>query len=601
LSVLQSKEVSSVSDVFPLDNQLQDSTAIIDNSKEVTFSDFSRRVDVLANILLTNLKSLEQPIIAILLRPSTGFLVAMFACLKIGVPYIPLDKKYPTGYVNLILQDAGVDLVISDSGYNSKDLSFNNIDIDDLPRDALPAITYKKPSLSDAAYIIYTSGSTGKPKGVVVTHGNLVALMHSTQPIFGFKHGDVIPLFHSISFDFSVWEICSALFYGATLLIMPEKSRFPSETYNEILIERKVSVLNMTPSMMYQFQELLQGKSAAYLSQLDLRLIITGGEALYPNRLKPWFTLALSERIALYNMYGITEATIHSTVKRISSEDTNQNDSLIGVPLPNMEAVIIDENGKQIFDNQVGELCLSGPAVTKGYLNNSSGDGFFLADFSGVKEKDHYLKTGDLVRRSENNELIYLSRKGSFVKVKGFRVDCKQIKTTLLEFGGVSDAVVTTFLASDGGHRLLACLQGETGATSSINLDETKISLKQLLPEHMFPSRWLVIEEIPLTINRKVDVKRLVELSEQTIEEDVKLEVSQSQSLEKTISDAWKDVLGVSSLNHDMNFFDAGGDSLLLVILQMKLKSKLKQEVSMDDLLQFPTIEKLVTRLKDKY
>ncbi|MHC5719103.1 MAG: AMP-binding protein, partial [Nostoc sp.] len=220
----------------------------------------------------------------------------------------------------------------------------------------------------NAAYIIYTSGSTGKPKGVVVTHCHVVRLMLATEKWFNFNAKDVWTLFHSCAFDFSVWEIWGALFFGGRLVIVPYLvSRSPEEFYN-LLCDAKVTVLNQTPSA---FRQLMQAEEILCREgELELRYVIFGGEALDLASLEPWFERHDDQLPLLVNMYGITETTVHVTYRPIRLRDVKQRlGSLIGKPIPDLYLYILDRQYQPVPIGVVGEMYVGGAGVTRGYFN----------------------------------------------------------------------------------------------------------------------------------------------------------------------------------------------------------------------------------------
>ena len=223
---------------------------------------------------------------------------------------------------------------------------------------------------SARAYVIYTSGSTGKPKGMLVSHANVVRLMQQTEHWFGFKATDVCSLFHSVAFDFSVWEIWSALLYGGRLEIVPFLvSRSPEDFY-QFIQDKKITILNQTPSAFYGLIPIMQ--TQAELPKWQLRCVIFGGEALTFARLAPWVERCGDAHPQLINMYGITETTVHVTYRRIYKPDVMAlTSSVIGQPIPDLALYVIDENCHLQPIGVPGELCIGGPSVAAGYLNRA--------------------------------------------------------------------------------------------------------------------------------------------------------------------------------------------------------------------------------------
>lgn len=571
--------------------------AIINNNRIITYAEFSLLVDKFASVLLKN-NLTNDSTVAILLAPSYQFLVAMFACLKTGIAYIPLNTNYPSNYIKKILHDAKVKTIISELPFFNAIKEFNLIDFSEIETVSLlnNTSTIIQPSSQNNAYIIYTSGSTGSPKGVPITHEAVISLLTATQPIYKINSNDIIPLFHSVGFDFSIWEICLTLLHGASLIIVPEQSRQSLEHYCDFLIQYGVSIVNITPSLLYLLQNILIKKSLGPGEKLKLRLIISGGEALDPSRMRKWFASPISKKINLYNMYGITEGTIHSTIKHVISNDSLSDISPIGVPLAHVETAIIDEHHKLVTKDMIGELCLAGISVTKGYLNapNLNNENFFSASFDNKKEK-RYFKTGDLVQTLSNGELKYIERKNKILKIRGFRVNLHEINNQISQLPNVENVLTSTFSTNDGDERLVTYIQGNHELLDIVSI---KKHLAENLPDFMCPTKFVVVKKFPITINGKIDLKKLDE--NLSCPSETRLSETKSLTIEDLIKQAWQQVLNRNTIDIEENFFDAGGDSLMLLKLQFVLQENLKRDVAIIDLIEFPSIKKLSSFIKSR-
>lgn len=587
---------SAIYDLFLCQAKLSpNKIAITDAEKNNTsYAELVFKIDAFAEALLRK-KLNKNDIVAVALTPSSQFLIAMFACLKLGIPYIPLNVTYPRSYIDQILKDARITALISKANLIESRGDFDFIDVDEVPPVLQKVVTVQETvSPKNMAYIIYTSGSTGLPKGVIMTHENLVSLIDAAQPLYKVNENDVAVLFHSVGFDLSIWEICFTLINGAKLIIVPEKIKQSVEDYCRFLIEQEASILTVTPSMWYLLQDILIKKYADEVDKVKLRCVISAGEALHPMKMKKWFACPLAEHVGIYNMYGITEGTIHSTYRKILKEDTLQNTSPIGIPLSNVEIAVVDEHNELVKDNDVGELCLSGLAVTNGYLNHPelNAESFFTKSFYGKKSR--YFKTKDLVKKLSNGELEYIERKNNVVKIKGFRVDFSEIENHLIRYDFVVNAVVSTFLGSDNVKRLVAYLQG---SWNFIDLAAIKKDLQEKLPGFMCPSKFIVVEKFPLTINGKIDLNKLSEL--QQYQPTISDESNQEVGTEELIKKAWQQVLGKEDIGLEENFFDVGGDSLLLPKLLFLLQESLNREFELIDLVEYSSIKQFAKFISD--
>src|SRR5581483_7300731 len=344
----------------------------------------------------------------------------------------------------------------------------------------------------DTAYIIYTSGSTGKPKGVLVTHRNVIRLFEQTEAWYGFGPADVWTMFHSYTFDFSVWEIWGALLYGGRLVIVPYLiSRSPAE-FHQLLSQEGVTVLSQTPSA---FRQLLwaDANSPGALP-LKLRCVIFGGEALELQSLKTWFDRHGDEQPRLVNMYGITETTVHVTYRVIRKADlTSGQGSVIGVHIPDISLYLLDERLQPVPVGVPGEICVGGAGVARGYLNrpNLNSQRFVRDPFSTDQNARMY-RSGDLARYTSSGELEYLGRMDHQVKIRGFRVELGEIESTLNRHPHVRESVVIAADGPSGAKRLIAYHVARGLRPSAADLRE---HLARQVPDHMVPSVFMRLDE----------------------------------------------------------------------------------------------------------
>src|SRR3989442_619268 len=355
-------------------------TALCFDEEGLSYHELNRRANRLAHYLIRRGAGPER-LVGVCVERSIDLVVALLGILKSGAAYVPLDPADPPERLSLIAKDADFTLVLTQeclakafSGSATEIVCFDK-QAEEIARasDQNPRVAIDS---EHPAYVIYTSGSTGTPKGVVVTHDNVVRLMETTAPLFHFGADDVWTLFHSYAFDFSVWEIWGALFYGGRLVIVPYLvSRAPQDFY-ELLCREKVTVLNQTPSA---FRQLIQaevnlgtGDRLSRLSRLSLREVIFGGEALDLQSLKPWVDRHGYARPRLVNMYGITETTVHVSYRPLTATDVeNATGSLVGRPLDDLQVYILDRKQQLAPTGVPGEMYVGGAGVARGYLRGS--------------------------------------------------------------------------------------------------------------------------------------------------------------------------------------------------------------------------------------
>lgn len=527
---------------------------------------------------------------------SIQMMVALLGILKAGGAYVPIDPQYPRERIEFMIKDASINFLVTETRLIQKDFNINIIYIDKewdniLRLTATPLSNITVPS--NDAYVIYTSGSTGDPKGAIITHENVIRLFDSTAHWFNFNSNDVWTLFHSHAFDFSVWEMWGALFYGGKLIIIPHLiTRSPKEFY-QLLCDEKVSVLNQTPSA---FIQLIQEDSTLNLdySPLALRYIIFGGEALNFNVLTPWIDRHGIETPKLINMYGITETTVHVTYKLITEEDlATPSISNIGTKIPDLSMHILDQYHQPVPIGIAGELYIGGAGVARGYLNRSELTSQRFVNING----DKLYRSGDLARMVSDGSFEYLGRIDHQVKIRGFRIELGEIETSIRKLPGISEVAVIAEKSPNNEISLIAYIASKY----QLNSAEIKTILRQNLPEYMIPTDFISLEKLPITSHGKLDRKALPKATATTrISSGVEY-VAPQTDLESLIIHCWQDVLGIERIGLNDNFYDLGGHSLKMVQLQNKLNEKLNEKINhkltLVELFQYPTVQTLAASL----
>uniref|UniRef100_UPI00313BBAD3 non-ribosomal peptide synthetase n=1 Tax=Dyadobacter sp. OTU695 TaxID=3043860 RepID=UPI00313BBAD3 len=344
-------------------------TALVFEGETLSYAE----LDAASNRLGRYLSSLgmgPERLVGICLERGIEMVVGILGILKSGAAYVPIDPDYPQERINFMINDCGCSYAISSEGLSGRlsDLC-QVIQIDGLHRDLIHASS-SDPFVSgvcsdNLAYVIYTSGSTGRPKGVLIAHRNVVRLLVNERMLFDFGANDVWSLFHSFCFDFSVWEMYGALCFGGRLVIIPNSTAKDAAAFAKLVHNEGITVLNQTPSAFDVFQEFFLD------SGLDsrIRYIIFGGEALNPGKLSSWKKRFAD--CALINMYGITETTVHVTFKEISLSDIISGISVIGRPIPTLNAYILNKDMHFVPTGIAGELYIGGSGVARGYLNRA--------------------------------------------------------------------------------------------------------------------------------------------------------------------------------------------------------------------------------------
>ena len=562
--------------------------AVVCENQTLNYRELNERANTLAHYLL-NLGVQPEAVVGLCVERSVEMLIGILGILKTGAAYLPLDPHYPQKRLALMIEDANVGFVVTQEHLASR-LAQEGAAILclDSDREHLAKQSVENPDVhvfpENAAYVIYTSGSTGKPKGVVVTHGNVLRLFTETQAWFNFSQHDVWTLFHSYAFDFSVWEIWGALFFGGKIVIVPYFISRTPEAFYELLCRERVTVLSQTPS---SFRQLIQADGGA--RGLALRLVIFGGEALELRSLKPWLERHGDEHPQLVNMFGITETTVHVTYRRIMHADVQaRRGSVIGHSIPDLQVHLLDEHMEPVSEGEIGEMYVGGQGLARGYwrLPELTAEGFVPDPFSKVGGARLY-RTGDLARL-RNADLEYLGRIDDQVKVRGFRIELGEIEAAIMQHPGVVECVVTAHRDEEGDKRLAAYV---ASSDASLDTDALRNSLKERLPDYMLPVALIPIKALPLTENGKVD-RRALPQPEWSAPISVDAHTPPRTPTEEVLAEAWREALGLRSIGIDDNFFDVGGDSIRSIKARAKALEK-GVSFTLQQLFQNPTVRRL--------
>jgi amino acid adenylation domain-containing protein len=540
-----------------------EATAIIFGRKRTRYRD----LDTQANRLAHHLRALgvgRESRVALCLDRSVEMIVAIFAVLKAGAAYVPLDPKYPPDRLEFMARDSGARIAVTttDRAHVFAELIPAVVrldaDADAAAIGAQPAACPRVPtSLDGLAYVIYTSGSTGTPKGTLVTHRNVARLFTATEQWFGLGPADTFSLFHSYAFDVSVFEIFGALLYGARVVVVPHAvSRSPKE-FHELACRERVTVLSQTPSAFTQFmradEEAVRGDP-----DLALRLVIFAGEALEIGGLATWFARHGDRKPTLVNMYGITETTVHVTYRPLVRADVERRGSAIGRPIPDLQLYLLHPDGHLVGDGVPGELYVGGSGVSRGYLDRPAltAQRFVPDPFGGPGQRLY--RSGDLAQLRDGADMDYLGRIDLQVKIRGFRIELGEIEAALVRTGWVRQAVAIVH-EHRGDKRIVAYVLGY-GAASTAPLRE---ALSLSLPDYMIPSVFVPMAAFPLTPTGKVDRRALPAPVAPTARP---IDASLEGPIERAVGAIWHDVLSTEGpITRDADFFLLGGHSILAV------------------------------------
>ncbi|WP_440055081.1 amino acid adenylation domain-containing protein [Pseudoalteromonas sp. T1lg65] len=570
--------------------QHADRIAVVCNEEQLSYAQLNQKANQLAHLLRE--KGVKpDALVALCLDRNVDMVVALLAVLKAGGAYVPVDPRYPQSHLTHVLQDAKPSLVITVSAH-AEIASDCDAEIVELDSDML-LTGYSQSNVSQTdsgvqphhlAYVIYTSGSTGKPKGVMIEHHNVVRLMASAEKHFQFSEHDTWTLFHSYAFDFSVWELWGAFFYGGKLVVVDyAQSRDPVALIN-IIEQHQVSVLNQTPSAFYQL--LANLPENALLA--SLRYVVFGGEALETQKLVSWFARAGCEQTQLVNMYGITETTVHVTFAEVNSADKRA--SGIGKPLDDLAVLVCNPYQEIVPQEVTGEMLVTGGGLARGYLNRPELNAERFVELTIAGRQVRCYRSGDLCKRDAQGNLFYQGRIDHQVKVRGFRIELGEIQYHLLQHPALNDAVVIADQMPSGDKRLVAyfCVRAEAQYASSWS-EVLREFLAEKLPAHMIPALFVEVESFKLTNNGKVDLRALPKPESAALQS---IYVAPSTELQIQLCTIWQTVFQTEQVGIEDNFFSLGGDSILAIRITAMAKQQ-GIDLTLSDLFELQSIAKI--------
>lgn len=537
--------------------------AISFENRKWSYEELDKASDQLCAYLQTNFELELEDIIAIHLDRSDWLLVAILAVLKAGCAYVPIDTNYPKQRIKFILSDCACKVIIDYTFIEHyKGQSFDSVSI------------IKKSILSEhLAYLVYTSGSTGQPKGVMIEHGSLVNFCFWYQEYYEVDDCSRGNLYASVAFDASVSEIFPFLTAGATLYpIADNEIRIDPDRLLNFLRENSIS------------HGYLPGVLCQELTAKDVELpqfrIMHGGDVL---------NLPKSTRLNIHNNYGPTENTVIASV--FDLKQPYQTIIPIGKPIANTQLYILSEGLVPVPIGVIGELCISGKQLARGYANRPqlSAKKFIKNPF--IEGERLYL-TGDLARWLPDGNIEFIGRKDNQVKIRGHRVELGEIENSILKTGLKLKQVVVVAQQHHAEKKLVAYY------TTDQSVDKTVIQayLENHLPEYMIPKYYVELDEIPLTSNGKMDKKALPLVTHQDLMR--KDFVAPQSPIEQELASIWQEVLNVENIGVTDNFFELGGHSLSIAKVIKHTQKMMGLSISFRSFYAAPTIKGIIGELK---
>ena len=542
-----------------------DNIAVVYHDVRLTYKQVDEMSDrITAYLIQKGLKT--EDVVSILIPRSEWMVVASLGVLKAGCAYQPLDPSYPKERLNFMMQDADAKLLIADEELRpivdeykgdvllTKDI--RNIEISEYRNVEV------KPS--DLFILLYTSGSTGVPKGCQLEHGNLVCFCHWYQRYYGLTADSHVAAYASYGFDACMMDMYPALTCGATVYIIGEDIRLNLPDLNAYFNDNNITHSFMTTQVGCQFATNFDNHSLLHLS--------VGGEKILP--------LTPPTAYQLHNAYGPTECTIFTTTYPMLEFEQN---APIGKPLDNFRLYVVDKQLNRLPVGAVGELWVSGPQVSRGYLNrpDKTAEVYLKNPFTTDAEYSRVYRTGDIVRYLSDGNIQFVGRKDGQVKIRGFRIELKEVEAVIREFHGIKDATVQAFDYDNGGKFIAAYIVSD----EQVDIKELNDFIGKQKPSYMIPAATMQIDSIPLNQNQKVNKKALPAPVVQAAEHEYAEPVNDT---EKLFCKIFCEVLSLDKVGATDNFFELGGTSLMVTKVIIEA-DKAGYHVAYGDVFTHPT------------
>ena len=546
-----------------------DATALVFAAPEspaeqrMSYGELDRRANRLAHHLIS-LGAGPDTLVGLMMRRSLDMMVGLLGILKAGAAYVPIDPEYPAERIRFMLEDAAVQIVVTNTkaeDYTSRPITFvspADPALDAYPDDA-PSVAV---TLDHLAYVIYTSGSTGQPKGVMIPHRGLLNHALSLVDIYQLQPDDRMLQFITLSFDAAGEEIYPTLISGATLVLIPSATDLMGTPLFRFLEEHDVTMLHFPAAAWHQSLDAFMAEGGVFRG--PLRLLLLGGERPDLQRLCLWGD-GLPGPLTFINAYGPTETTITATLfaTQCTTRSLGHLDAIpIGKPIPNVRVYVLDRHQQPVPVGVPGELYIGGAGVGRGYLNHPDLTlTSFLPDPFSSEPGARLYRTGDLARWLPDGNLEFLGRVDEQVKIRGFRVELGEVETALSAHPAVAEAVVLARKGPSGRKRLVAYV---IPWNQDVTQAELADYLRQQLPDYMVPAAFVFLDALPLLPNGKVNRRALPE-PDFSRPERASEYVPPATPAEEALAAIWSDLLGVEKIGVHDNFFELGGDSILSI------------------------------------
>ncbi|WDZ59769.1 non-ribosomal peptide synthetase [Paenibacillus polymyxa] len=577
--------------------RIPEQTAVIYEDTALTYHELNEKANLLAQAL-QNRGGKREHLVAVMLERSADMIIAVLGIMKAGAAYVPVDPTYPKERIAYMLQDSGATIMLTQSSLTEllADVDFAG-EVLDLPA-LLQQASQAEHSHQQApiyapihdpealAYVIYTSGTTGNAKGVMIEH------RHYVNTAFGYREAHQLKEFPvkllqiaSMSFDVFAGDLAKTFVNGGTMVICPQDVRNDPPALAQFLEQHEITTFEVPPALLTLLMDYVYEHGTDVSA---MKLLTTGADSFGVDNYRTLLN-RFGDTMRIMNTYGVTEVAIDSSFYEEAAERLPPSGIVpIGKALPNHKVYIVDEALRPLPVGVAGELCLGGASVARGYLNRPDLTAEKFVPNPFVKGERLY-RTGDLARWLPDGNIDFIGRIDFQVKIRGYRIEPGEIESALLQLDEVRQAVVTDRTDKTGQKYLCAYVAGTTDKSF------LRTELAKQLPSYMVPAHIIVLDQLPLTHNGKIDRRALPE-PEDFVLTDVEYEAPQSE-LEQTLASIWEEVIGVKPIGLRNNFFELGGDSIKALQIAARLNAK-GLKMDMKDLFRHPQIDLIAPYIK---
>ncbi len=463
-------------------NKSETSLAVFDNERKLNRKELLQLADTIALMLPNGCRK-----VGIMMNHSVEMIASIFAVLRVGAAYIPVEPFFPKERIRYMMEEAGADVIITNNEYADRFTEFTNVIVDrgiEIDEKAVVETEYNE---NDLAYILYTSGTTGKPKGVSVTNANVCHYFRAFENEFHQSEHDIM-LQHSVcSFDIFVEEVFTTLLGGATLAIPSDEERADVKLLIEFIRKNKVTMLSGFPYLLQEINDLKEIPQS-------LRLLISGGDVIRAS-----YVTNLLGKVEVYNTYGPSETTVCASYLRCTKENILEDGTFpVGKPVLGVDIKIMDEDGNELPDGEIGELCIFGTGVSNGYIGNRTEENKAFVD----TENGRMYRSGDLGYYLPDGNIAFLHRKDTQIMIKGKRVEVSEVENVLAKSEFIRQAYVAPKIDDNNLSYMVAYVVKKD---DNVTIRDITGYMSDYLTDFMIPEYFVELKNLPLNANGKVD------------------------------------------------------------------------------------------------